>query len=36
MNTRVWIIQAALLLSLSSGSIAADNQEIKKDTKNMA
>jgi FKBP-type peptidyl-prolyl cis-trans isomerase len=36
MNTRVWIIQAALLLSLSSGSIAADNQEIKKETKNMA
>jgi len=36
MDTRVWIIQAALLVSLSSGSIAADNQEIKKETKNMA
>jgi FKBP-type peptidyl-prolyl cis-trans isomerase len=36
MNTRVWVVQAALLLSLSSGSIAADNQEIKKETKNMA
>lgn len=36
MNTRVWIVQAALLLSLSSGSIAADNQQIKKETKNMA
>jgi FKBP-type peptidyl-prolyl cis-trans isomerase len=36
MNTRVWVVQVALLLSLSSGSIAADNQEIKKETKNMA
>jgi FKBP-type peptidyl-prolyl cis-trans isomerase len=36
MNTRVWVVQAALLLSHSSGSIAADNQEIKKETKNMA
>ena len=36
MNTRVWVVQAALLLSLGSGSIAADNQEIKKETKNMA
>jgi FKBP-type peptidyl-prolyl cis-trans isomerase len=36
MDTRVWVVQAALLLSLGSGSIAADNQEIKKETKNMA
>ena len=36
MNARVWVVQAALLLSLGSGSIAADNQEIKKETKNMA
>ncbi|MEP6888351.1 MAG: FKBP-type peptidyl-prolyl cis-trans isomerase [Nitrospirales bacterium] len=32
MNTRLWFVQAALLLSLSSGSVAADNKE----TKNMA
>jgi FKBP-type peptidyl-prolyl cis-trans isomerase len=36
MNARMWVVQAALLLSLGSGSIAADNQEIKKETKNMA
>jgi FKBP-type peptidyl-prolyl cis-trans isomerase FkpA len=32
MNTRLWFVQAALLLCLSSGSVAADNKE----TKNMA
>jgi FKBP-type peptidyl-prolyl cis-trans isomerase len=32
MTTRLWCVQAALLLCLSSGSVAADNKE----TKNMA
>lgn len=29
MKTRVWVVQGALLLCLSSGSIAADNKETK-------
>jgi FKBP-type peptidyl-prolyl cis-trans isomerase len=32
MNTRLWCVQAALLLAVSSGAVAADNKE----TKNMA
>lgn len=32
MKTRLWVVQAVLLLCLSSGSVAADNKE----TKNMA
>ncbi|HKN86533.1 MAG TPA: FKBP-type peptidyl-prolyl cis-trans isomerase [Nitrospiraceae bacterium] len=35
MNTRRWLVQVALLLSLSAGLMAADN-ETKKETKPMA